>query len=64
MRTTTWEIVQLAWLLWRDHYRQHTRIGQTLVNAFRRQTGQTDIFYVENDALLMYLRWWNERFGK
>jgi hypothetical protein len=51
MRTTTWQIVRLAWRLWRRQDRAFLRIGQMIWNAHCR-----DPFYIENEVLLRGLR--------
>lgn len=63
MRTTTWQIIKLAFALWRHPHRKHLRIGQILVNANTR--ARIDTFYVENDAMLENIkefeRFWLEQ---
>ena len=56
MRTSLWDIIRLAWTLWRMPYaiRKNMRIGQLLVVV--NSLTATDMFYVENDWLLHDLR--------
>lgn len=47
-RTSTLDIVRLAWRLWRNRDRRYLRIGQMILN----QVPDPQLYYVENDELV------------
>jgi len=47
VRTTVWQIIQLAWAIYRNPARKHLRIGQIIYNC-----GPPDAFHIENQALI------------
>jgi hypothetical protein len=58
-RTSIWQVIRLAWALIRvPRYRHHCRIGQIIENSIPvdGSARTKDIFYIENDDLINYLR--------
>jgi hypothetical protein len=61
VKTTLWQIIRLAWYLYRNKGRKYERIGQALTNAHLSYGAHTDsLFYVSNNALLNALSIWRD----
>jgi hypothetical protein len=58
VRTSLWDIVRLAWVLWRHPYREQLRIGQIIENAVSRAETSPGVrvFYVENRMMVEYIK--------
>jgi hypothetical protein len=51
-RTTLLQIIQVAWLLYRNPNRKYLRIGQMILNSM----AERDYYYVENPSMIKALK--------
>lgn len=59
-RTTTWDVLKFAWVIWRSPHRANMRIGQLIDGAMAFHSYTPRLFYVENKQLrwLIVHFWW------
>jgi hypothetical protein len=51
-RTTIWQIIRLAWLLYRNPHREIMRIGQMILNSMPKRA----YYYTENEDIIKALK--------